>query len=189
MPFQRLFKVCDLEIAVPKVASAIASQTFSSTSPNQADGWATYWTCLHRSWVAEISFICGDNQILKAVSEWAGFFVVNEKRLNRNLWPPSHLWGLGEINCNSIPSEWADKHSLKNKLRVYAYMHKHTHKLRNWNQALMSFDKLPTALWFSVNLCSSVMLLAPLRDLKSKKNPNPKQRPVLLYFWQKRKQK
>lgn len=174
MPLQWLFKVCDLEIAVLKVASAIGPQTFSSTSPNQADGWTAYWTCLHQSWVAETSFICEDNQILKAVSEWAGFSVVNEKCLNRNLWPLSRLWGLGEINCNSISSEWAGKHSLKNKLHVHAYMHKHTHKLGNWNQALMSFDKLPTALWFSVNLCSCVMLLAPLRDLKSKKT-KPKQ--------------
>lgn len=41
-------------------------------------------------------------------------------------------------------------------------------------QTLMSFDKLPTALCFSVNLCFCVMLLAPLRALKEKTPNQPK---------------
>lgn len=99
-------------------------------------------------------------------------------------WLLSHPRRLGEINCNSIPSEWANEYRLKNKLHAYACMHKHIHTLRNSNQTLMSLDKLPTALCFSVNLCSCVMLLATLRALKQKNKtqPKPKTKAVFVAF-------
>lgn len=49
-------------------------------------------------------------------------------------------------------------------------MHKHIHALRKSNETLMSFYKLPTALHFSVNLFSCLMLLAPLRAVRKKNN-------------------